>query len=103
MIPFNYDTSDTGWFGTDEGGNLKATSSWNSPNTGATNSSGFTALPAGYSGSGSFFSAGNDGHWWSSTEGGSGAWRRNLSISSAQAGRYKDVKSYGFAARCLRD
>jgi uncharacterized protein (TIGR02145 family) len=43
---------------------------WPRPNTGATNSSGFTGLPGGYrDDNGSFFSMGVNGFWWSSTEG----------------------------------
>jgi len=35
------------WRGNNEGGKLKSTGVWNSPNTGAKNESGFTALPGG--------------------------------------------------------
>lgn len=53
------------------GGKLKetGTSHWNSPNTNATNISGFTALPGGYCfGSGTYFTRiGEMGYWWSST------------------------------------
>lgn len=53
------------------GGKLKeaGTSHWNSPNTNATNISGFTALPGGYSmGSGNYFRRiGEMGFWWSTT------------------------------------
>lgn len=54
------------------GGPLKeaGTDHWNSPNTDATNSSGFTGLPGGwnnYYGSGTFQGINNTGYWWSST------------------------------------
>ncbi len=53
------------------GGKMKATgtSLWNTPNTGATNSSGFTGLPGGYRYyNGSFYNIGYFGFWWSSSE-----------------------------------
>jgi len=60
------------------GGKMKAAILWNSPNTGATNTSGFSALPGGYRNSGDYFYAGW-GLWWSSTEfSSSSAWLRIL-------------------------
>ncbi len=53
------------------GGKMKetGTSHWNSPNEGATNSSGFTALPGGVRGtSGLFDWQGSFGYWWSSSD-----------------------------------
>ncbi len=48
------------------GGKMKSTGTWQSPNTDATNSSGFSALPGGFRlANGSFYNAGNGG-WWSS-------------------------------------
>ena len=53
------------------GGKMKETGldHWNSPNTGATNESGFTALPAGYKYdlSGNYGELGYIGHFWTST------------------------------------
>lgn len=52
------------------GGKLKefGLSHWNHPNTDATNSSGFSALPAGYREfDGAFNSLGDEGKWWSRT------------------------------------
>src|SRR5574344_601553 len=53
------------------GGKLKETGTthWNSPNTGATNETGFTALPGGCRNSdGAFYSVGDLGYWWCATE-----------------------------------
>lgn len=60
----------TGWKGTDEGGKLKeiGTKHWKNPNSGATNESGFTALPCGVSGfsSDDFARFGIGSYYWSS-------------------------------------
>ncbi len=50
------------------GGKLKETGTthWRSPNAGATNESGFTALPGGHRDvNGTFSAMGDDGFWWS--------------------------------------
>jgi uncharacterized protein (TIGR02145 family) len=54
--------------GLGSGGKLKETGTthWNSPNTGATNESGFNGLPGG-SLAGSFNRIGDSGFWWSSS------------------------------------
>ncbi len=90
------------------GGALKeaGTSHWSSPNTSATNSSGFSALPGGhrYYSDGSFVTLGYFGYWWSSTEGdGSNAWGRYLVYDNAYVGRLDYSKRNGFSVRCLRD
>ena len=95
------------WRGTDEGEKLKetGTSHWNSPNTGATNSSGFTALPGGSrNSSGSFSVVGSSANFWTATEhSGSGAWRRFLRSGYGGVGRIGHVKIYGFSVRCVGD
>ncbi len=99
----------TGWRGTDEGGKMKeaGTSHWLSPNTGATNESGFSALPSGlrYSVGGYFDNLGNCDGFWSSTEYSSdGAWYRALDFERAQVHRYYyGSKQDGFSVRCVRD
>jgi len=98
----------TGWRGTDEGGKLKETGTthWVSPNTGATNTSGFTALPGGYRDTtGNFSDLGNYGYWWSATASGSTvAWHRNLFYHFDEVYRtIYDDKENGFSVRCLRD
>ena len=89
------------------GGKMKEAgeSHWTSPNTGATNESGFTALPGGYRDfSGKFASIGFNGSWWSSTVGyTNSAWYRGLNYDSSRVGRDYDGKASGFSVRCLRD
>jgi len=78
---------------------------WSSPITGATNSSGFTALPAGFRGKSGFISANEVGTiFWSSTAFDSDdAWTRYLQPGSIIAGRNSGGKYHGFSVRCLRD
>lgn len=87
------------------GGKLKSTSTWNSPNTEATNSSGFSAFPGGYRFSnGIFLDIGDYGYWWSATEYSStSAWYRGMSYNNGSVNRNDYAKTNGFSVRCLRD
>ena len=92
------------------GGNMKETGilpagHWQTPNTGATNTSGFTALPGGWRFSnGSFTSLGKYGYWWSSSESNfSFAWYRSLNYNNSNVTSYFDNEVFGFSVRCLRD
>ena len=77
---------------------------WNTPNTGSTNSSGFTALPGAlrvYSGG---FNGMFSGYWWtSSVSSGSVTWYRDIITNSSSLRRNVDDRSYGFSVRCLKD
>lgn len=92
--------------GTDAGGKLKAVSSiWRSPNIGATNSSGFTALPGGcrpyY---GSIFNIGYGACWWSSTLISSEkAMARQLYHNFVNSHRFGLEQTFGLSVRCLKD
>ena len=90
------------------GGKMKEVGydNWETPNTGATNSSGFTGLPFGYRHNAGFFGDGSDGYWWSASaeeEFGNLSWGRRLDYSSGNVGRVNDSKSNGYSARCVRD
>jgi len=88
---------------TDAGGKLKETETthWNAPNTGATNETEFTALPAGYcSGvNGLFLDLGNAGYWWSSTQ----SWRRCMYNSNTNVYRVEFGERNGISVRCIKD
>ena len=89
------------------GGKLKetGTSHWHSPNAGATNESGFTALPAGYRNyAGGFNSNGSYGFWWTSTEWSSGgAWYRRVYYGYISVDRSNSNKKSGATIRCIKD
>jgi uncharacterized protein (TIGR02145 family) len=94
-----------GWRGSNEGGAMKATTNWNSPNTGATNESGFTGLPGGYRTTiGTYDAIGSYGLWWSSTDYDSAsACTRNLFYNHSLVFRNYKFKQEGFSVRCVRD
>ncbi|MCD4729174.1 MAG: T9SS type A sorting domain-containing protein [Bacteroidales bacterium] len=89
------------------GGKLKekGTIHWDSPNTGATNESGFFALPGGgrYN-HGGFQTLGVYGDFWSSTENGfSDAWYRSLKSTNSEVSRGLNNKANCHSVRCVRD
>jgi uncharacterized protein (TIGR02145 family) len=86
-------------------GKLKSTSSlWNTPNTGADNSSGFTALPGGFRLESFFFSISSDAWFWSATVAPfNNFWTRLLFHNNSEVRRVSYDKSVGASVRCLRD
>ena len=78
---------------------------WLSPNTGATNSSGFTGLPGGYRFYTGFFNnVGAYGYWWSSSEYNTDySWSRYLGNYIGYVASYFSYKQNGFSVRCIKD
>ena len=89
------------------GGKMKevGTAHWYSPNTGADNSSGFTALAGGNRNpDGPFLNFGFHGYWWSSTVYDvNNAWNRNLGCYDSIIVREGHLNSFGFSVRCVKD
>jgi len=91
------------------GGKLKETGlfHWNTPNTGATNSSGFTAIPTGarkYP-EGNFYGVGVHDSWWSSTEYNylKPYYRSVFSMNETVFRGFGTLKGAGIAIRCIKD
>jgi uncharacterized protein (TIGR02145 family) len=90
------------------GGKMKETGTahWLSPNTGATNESGFSGLPGGgrYN-SGLFGYIGYDGRWWFSNlySNIDIPWGRYLGCYHTALGWFTHYKECGFSVRCVRD
>ncbi|MDD5529702.1 MAG: fibrobacter succinogenes major paralogous domain-containing protein [bacterium] len=107
--------SDSGWAiladclgGKDiAGGKLKEsdTTHWTSPNVGATNETGFSALPgSARSPDGSFGCMGHSGGWWSTTEfDTTSAWCHPMSYHDTSVHRNSYDKRCALSIRCVRD
>ena len=89
------------------GGKLKEAGiiHWKSPNTGATNETGFTALPVGWRDyNGTFGSIGLDCDLWCSSDSSSdNAWGYNIMLTSASVFKESYSKYFGFSVRCVKD
>jgi len=95
---FPYDTTTTGWLGTNEGSKLSLLT------LNGTNSTGFTALlPGDRNAAGTFYSRSVNTYIWSSSPSGTSAWIRHLYSSEARVYRYTYSKAYGFSVRCLKN
>ncbi len=92
------------------GGKLKETGTthWNSPNTGATNETGFTALPGGVRNDGGYDISylNSNGFWWLSTEYNSNqvfVWRLDYNdVGAYYTNTWSTPKNYGRSIRCIR-
>ena len=78
---------------------------WYSPNTDATNESGFTALPGGFrSSSSGFTNLGEISWFWSCTNYSFYyGWSRVMDNVSSNVIRYGSGKDYGYSLRCIKD
>jgi uncharacterized protein (TIGR02145 family) len=82
------------------------TTHWKSPNTGATNESGFTALPGGFRSyfEGKFYQIGTTGSWWTSSDNGAiMAWNRDVYYNISTETNYSNDKANGYSVRCVKD
>lgn len=92
------------------GGKMKSTGTqyWQSPNTDATNESGFSGLPGGYrNGLGEFSQIGYFGRWWSSREEENPYTSKRNTLSYTwggfQVGDQDLIHTFGLAVRCIKD
>jgi uncharacterized protein (TIGR02145 family) len=100
------EANNEGWRGTDEGGKLKedGTAHWLSPNTGATNSSGFKAFAGGHrTNTNNFTNFQTGACFWSATDIGNQAWARLLLYNVATVFRNDYAKNFGLSVRCIKD
>ena len=76
---------------------------WQSPNTGATNRSGFNGLPGGRRNNTGSVNLGIGGYFWSSSDNDvTRAWNRTLFHIGANVNRNLNDKKSGFSIRCIK-
>jgi uncharacterized protein (TIGR02145 family) len=94
-----------GFSGTDVGGKMMSVNGlWTYPNNGATNSSGFSALPGGFVNTNGFNTLGFNTYFWSSSDFSSNnAFMRHLNYGYLYIYRNYFPKNDGFSVRCLKD
>lgn len=89
------------------GGKIKetGTSHWSDPNSGAVNSTGFTALPGGYRAKdGVFKNLSFCGTWWATSEyTQSVAWYRYVDYGTGNIYSVSTYKACGLSIRCIKD
>ncbi len=90
------------------GGDLKEAglAHWFAPNTGATDASGYTALPGGYISNnfGSVFSYRDAAWFWTSSQTDAlKAWMWDVRYSISTIQRNERLKSFGLSVRCIKD
>jgi uncharacterized protein (TIGR02145 family) len=90
------------------GGKLKSATGWDSPNTGADNSSGFSGLPGGTRawGGGGYYDMGKTAYFWTTGEYVSFpdyAWYLKLFHDKAETFSTSEYKMQGMSVRCVKD
>ncbi len=90
------------------GGMMKksGTQYWKSPNTNASNESGFAALPGGYRDGERYLSLGYYAFFWSSSEcedNADNAWRRFLRYYNSGINRHVSNKTFGYSVRLVME
>ena len=103
------EADDTGWRGTNEGSKLAGRADlWTDgalENNAEFDTSGFSFLPGGYR----YYDLGGYnyltylGYFWSATDSGDNAWRRDLYCNNPPVYRLSSSRRYGFSVRCVRD
>jgi uncharacterized protein (TIGR02145 family) len=87
------------------GGHLKSITNWDAPNSGADNSSGFSAMGTGYRrppGALEWFRQWT-GYYTSTTSNPGYLWMRYLGYDMKAIGRWERELKYGYSIRCVKD
>ena len=85
------------------GGKLKemGLTHWTNPNTGATNSVGFTSVPSGFrDNTGPFSALGDRAYYWTSD---SSAWFYFMTNNASSCSRFAFTKEFGYSVRLVKD